>query len=74
MEKDKTKVFDMVVAELTLLQAEHIEPLTIAEQSLRAVMQFTLQAAPTKLNGIHLCSHVFHDIITDATLKQMEGK
>jgi hypothetical protein len=68
------KIVNQILAELTLLQGEGVDDLMISEQGLRAIMSFTMMVAPSKLNGIHLINHVFHDIITDTTIKQIEGK
>ena len=59
----KTKVFDQVYGELTLLQQEDKDDLQIAEESLMAAMVFTMTKAPSVLHGLCLISNTFNGII-----------
>jgi hypothetical protein len=66
------KVFDQVYNELTLLQQEDVDDLSIAEQSLMAAMVFTMTNAPSVLNGLCLISNTFNGILGEYTLKNIQ--
>ena len=70
------RVFDQVYSELKLLQQEDMDDLEIAEQSLMAAMVFTMNNAPSVLNGLCLISNTFNGILSEYTLKdiQMRGE
>tara|TARA_R100000995_G_scaffold76772_1_gene46529 strand:+ start:142 stop:363 length:222 start_codon:yes stop_codon:yes gene_type:complete len=70
------RVFDQVYNELKLLQQEDMDDLEIAEQSLMAAMVFTMNNAPSVLNGLCLISNTFNGILSEYTLKdiQMRGE
>ena len=69
-----TDVFAQVYNELTLLQTESLDDLNIAEQGLNAAMMFTIENAPSTLQGIQLISHCFHDIINDCAYDEMKNE
>lgn len=66
------RVFDQVYSELKLLQQEDMDDLEIAEQSLMAAMVFTMNNAPSVLNGLCLISNTFNGILSEYTLKDIQ--
>tara|TARA_R100000353_G_C6361233_1_gene156249 strand:- start:202 stop:423 length:222 start_codon:yes stop_codon:yes gene_type:complete len=66
------RVFDQVYNELKLLQQEDMDDLEIAEQSLMAAMVFTMNNAPSVLNGLCLISNTFNGILSEYTLKDIQ--
>ena len=68
------KVFDQVYNELRLLQQEDVDDLNIAEESLMAAMVFTMNNAPSVLNGLCLISNTFNGILSEYTLKDIQLK
>ena len=68
------RVFDQVYSELKLLQQEDMDDLEIAEQSLMAAMVFTMNNAPSVLNGLCLISNTFNGILSEYTLKDIQIK
>ena len=68
------RVFDQVYSELKLLQQEDMDDLEIAEQSLMAAMVFTMNNAPSVLNGLCLISNTFNGILAEQTLKDIQIK
>ena len=66
------RVFDQVYNELKLLQQEDMDDLEIAEQSLMAAMVFTMNNAPSVLNGLCLISNTFNGTIAEYTLKDIQ--
>ena len=68
------RVFDQVYSELKLLQQEDMDDLEIAEQSLMAAMVFTMNNAPSVLNGLCLISNTFNGILSEYTLKDIQLK
>ena len=66
------RVFEQVYSELKLLQQEDMDDLEIAEQSLMAAMVFTMNNAPSVLNGLCLISNTFNGILSEYTLKDIQ--
>ena len=66
------RVFDQVYSELKLLQQEDMDDPEIAEQSLMAAMVFTMNNAPSVLNGLCLISNTFNGILSEYTLKDIQ--
>ena len=66
------RVFDQVYSELKLLHQEDMDDLEIAEQSLMAAMVFTMNNAPSVLNGLCLISNTFNGILSEYTLKDIQ--
>ena len=69
-----TNVFAQVYNELALLQTEQVDDKSIAEQGLNAAMSFTIENAPSTLQGIQLISHCFHDIINGCAYDEMKNE
>ena len=68
------KVFDQVYTELKLLQEEDLEDFQIAEECLMAAMVFTMNNAPSMMNGLCLISNTFNCILSEYTLKDIQLK
>ena len=66
------RVFDQVYNELKLLQQEDMDDLEIAEQSLMAAMVFTMNNAPSMMNGLCLISNTFNGILSEYTLNDIQ--
>ena len=66
------KVFNQVYNELSLLQEEDTDDLSIAEESLMAAMTFTMTNAPSAMNGLCLISNTFNGILAEYTLKDIQ--
>ena len=68
------KVFDQVYNELRLLQQEDVDDLNIAEEALMAAMVFTMNNAPSVLNGLCLIANTVNGILAEQTLKDIQLK
>ena len=68
------KVFDQVYTELKLLQQEDLEDFQISEECLMAAMVFTMNNAPSMMNGLCLISNTFNGILSEYTLKDIQLK